>query len=247
MSGPRKVLCIFCGQRRERAVEDIVSHWLAKEVGGEPPFFAGDDVTIIGNQVVARGKARPYGSAAALKLPQVCKPCNTGWMSLLERRAKPLLVPMIRGRGTSLTPAEQRIVAAWAQLKMISYDARRDPRSLPATTAHEFSQVRQPRESVLVLLGAFEGYGTGVGVPHARRVAAVAPIGTPVDVTRVSLGFGFLFIQVLDRHELCDWPIEMLAPSESCWVRCWPEWFPFTNLRWPPPVVIGRDSWWTIA
>ena len=51
-------------------MEDIVSHWLAKEVGGEPPFFAGDDVTIIGNQVVARGKARPYGSAAALKLPR---------------------------------------------------------------------------------------------------------------------------------------------------------------------------------
>jgi hypothetical protein len=66
-------------------------------------------------------------------------------------------------------------------------------------------------------------------------------------VARVSLGFGFLFIQVLDRHELCDWPIEMLAPSESCWLRCWPERFPFTNLRWPPPVVIGRDSWWTIA
>jgi hypothetical protein len=35
---PIRVSCIFCDQRREQAIEDIIPDWIAKEIGGKPPF-----------------------------------------------------------------------------------------------------------------------------------------------------------------------------------------------------------------
>jgi hypothetical protein len=44
----------------------------------------------------------------------VCRQCNSGWLSELEAAVKPLLTPMIRGDRQTLGPEDQRIVAAWA-------------------------------------------------------------------------------------------------------------------------------------
>jgi len=166
-------------------------------------------------------------------------------MSLLERRAKPLLVPMIRGRGTSLTqPSSASLRPGPTEDDLL----RRATRS-SLVTGHDGARVQpgaSAAESVLVLLGAFEGYGTGVGV-HMPGASPPSPYRDASRCDPRQFGLWLPLHSGTGQHELCDWPIEMLAPSESCWVRCWPEWFPFTNLRWPPPVVIGRDSWWTIA
>jgi hypothetical protein len=42
----------------------------------------------------------------------VCRQCNSGWLSELEAAVKPLLTPMIRGDRQTLGPEDQRIVAA---------------------------------------------------------------------------------------------------------------------------------------
>jgi hypothetical protein len=244
----KRILCIFCNERSERAVEDIIPQWLATELGGEPPFFGGDDKTVAEGQVVMQGKARKWGNAAALKLPSVCKNCNGGWMSRLENSAKYLILPMIRGDQTVLSPTEQRVVARWAQLKMICYDARCHMRSLPATMAHEFRESRQPWASALTLLGVFEGYPQGVGIPHARRVAQIAGIEPPQDAVRVTVIFGFLVIQSTAMAEPHDWPIEMLAPpNDLLLLRCWPQRDRPVDLRWPPAAVIPRNGWGLIA
>jgi hypothetical protein len=44
----------------------------------------------------------------------VCHDCNTGWMSAMEGRMKPLITPMITGSPLVLTPAQQIDLATWA-------------------------------------------------------------------------------------------------------------------------------------
>jgi hypothetical protein len=54
--------------------------------------------------------------ALSVVLPQVCVQCNTGWMSDLEQRTRPVLGPMLRGPAlpVSLDPAQQATLATWA-------------------------------------------------------------------------------------------------------------------------------------
>jgi hypothetical protein len=55
-------------------------------------------------------QARPF----AQRVRHVCTGCNVGWMSSLEEEAKPVLTPMIQGRGKELHAGDQRQVATWA-------------------------------------------------------------------------------------------------------------------------------------
>ena len=53
----------------------------------------------------------------------VCHPCNTGWMSRLERRAKPVLRPLISGKGRRLNLGEQLLMSTWAAKTAIVIEA----------------------------------------------------------------------------------------------------------------------------
>lgn len=44
----------------------------------------------------------------------VCQSCNSGWMSRLEQRTKPLLIQMIKGKRVEIDMRKQRDIAAWA-------------------------------------------------------------------------------------------------------------------------------------
>jgi hypothetical protein len=49
-----------------------------------------------------------------LKVRRVCGICNHGWMSRLEKAARPVLLPLMAGKSKSLVPVEQEVVAVWA-------------------------------------------------------------------------------------------------------------------------------------
>ena len=59
--------------------------------------------------------------------------CNGGWMREIEDRARPILIPLIKGEEIRLSPADQSVIAAWAALKAIvgEYDER-----MPVTVHH---------------------------------------------------------------------------------------------------------------
>jgi hypothetical protein len=55
------------------------------------------------------------GHSGSKKVRVVCKPCNEGWLSNdIESVAKPVLIPLIRGRAGIVNHATQRIVSTWA-------------------------------------------------------------------------------------------------------------------------------------
>jgi hypothetical protein len=105
--------CLSCGLTSNTpSGEHVFSDWLLKELQCQelPMHFSrryGDGTTSVHRTGITIGSFR---------LKRVCEGCNNGWMSRLEDRAKPILLPLMKGqRGIdSLQEDECRILAKWA-------------------------------------------------------------------------------------------------------------------------------------
>jgi hypothetical protein len=66
----------------------------------------------------------------------VCAACNNGWLSQIQERAKPYLIPLIRGQPTALGPDGQRAVAAWCTMATMTGEyIDRDPAAIAVSQA----------------------------------------------------------------------------------------------------------------
>lgn len=108
--------CIFC-TGTGLTKEHIFPRWLVDVL---TPAVVGTEISVERTRQWAdraeqqRWTAPDVASATARV---VCASCNSGWMSRLESRAKPLLRPMILGNPTTLDPAEQIALAGWTAMK----------------------------------------------------------------------------------------------------------------------------------
>lgn len=102
--------CIFCDKRPTRwSEEHITPEWLLAYLGVIPQTtfkqgFSGDEE-----------RSREF-SAWRFVEGRVCEPCNTGWMSRLEKKVGPQLIELIDGTKNlaELTSGESALVAKWA-------------------------------------------------------------------------------------------------------------------------------------
>lgn len=105
--------CHFCGSplRGKKSREHVVPEWLAKHLGVTENEARGthyaEDAT------VRSVRSMPTDQ---LVLGGVCKPCNEGWMSLLEQRAKPVLLRLMApgANPESLAVSESATLARWS-------------------------------------------------------------------------------------------------------------------------------------
>ncbi len=106
--------CLFCESTGPFTEEDLNSKWMRKaKLFPEGPEWRYDITKELGG--------RPYPTrrltSPTTKVPGVCLRCNTRWMSGLERRSKPLLIPMIKDYRTVLAPRDQSVIARWITMK----------------------------------------------------------------------------------------------------------------------------------
>ena len=245
---PIRVSCIFCDRWREQAIEDIIPDWIAKEIGGKPPFTVDyfDDVH------GAEAKRRTGASMALeqLKLRGVCARCNNESMSRIENSVKALLADLIRGQARLVTPKDCRLLAAWCQLKCICIDARygggyEGIRHLPPEVAHAFGQREQPLSSSSVTVGRFEAPPAGVMLRWGRHMGDVAGNSEhpPMRLVTVSLAIGSLVAKVVMGAWMPDRPsLKATFRKAPDWaVPCWP-----VDLKvaysWPPRVSITPEA-----
>jgi hypothetical protein len=81
--------------------------------------------------------------------------CNNGWMRRLDERARPILIPLVKGEVTRVSPDSQRVIAAWASMKAMvaEYDE-----SGVVTTHHT-----QRKRMMLTQLPPERGWATWIG------------------------------------------------------------------------------------
>jgi hypothetical protein len=107
--------CMFCGERNKPSREDVLPRWAARAVSGNATgklqvwrkagSVAADFRTVAKRNI---GEATfgflTYGA---------CEPCNNGWMNEIEKAARKVIEPMIRGHRTTLDSEAQSLIARW--------------------------------------------------------------------------------------------------------------------------------------
>lgn len=126
------ITCVLCGESGPSAVEDVIPRWIAKTIAakGVPPYF---DLTIEMDEGAPETTSirRIGGLPLPWKLPDVCEPCNGGWMSQLEQAMKHAGKRLVEGRHYRLSPFEQTVIATWMTKTALLYDAARGNQVVP--------------------------------------------------------------------------------------------------------------------
>ncbi len=149
-----------------------------------------------------RGRQAPFSWRTARgKLPVkfVCTSCNSGWMSRLENRVKPIVEGLLSDNGVTFDSSDQTSLAMWAVKNAMVFEVLR-----PAGTPWFFtdSERKDLRESLQIppltsvwIAKCVEFTGPYVS---ARDLGGYAEIsGDPVRAFVITMGFGSLAIQVL--------------------------------------------------
>ena len=106
--------CIFCGNLAALTREHVWGEWLKEyvELSGTTYGLATVRLRHPG-EMDAPTIARRAGDPLMAQVEVVCRECNTGFLSQIQNRAKPYLVPLIEGRSSSLDEAAQAIISSW--------------------------------------------------------------------------------------------------------------------------------------
>jgi hypothetical protein len=105
--------CLSCGETSAtRSGEHVFAQWLLD-------YLHALTSPISHFRYQADGTSTPHRGQIALdslRLKRICEPCNNGWMSRLEERAKPILVRLMERKLAldALDDEQRRLLARWA-------------------------------------------------------------------------------------------------------------------------------------
>lgn len=126
---PREKFCAFCGiplTNRNISKEHIWAKWIGKHIPKEfthtrhtatihiSPINQGNHPAT--EPIIHAKHSRRPGDSHSQTLRIVCRACNNGWMSRIQDRAKPWLIPFTRREWPDLPPEAIEPIAAWACL-----------------------------------------------------------------------------------------------------------------------------------
>lgn len=137
--------CVFCGAQAEKFdPEHWIPQWLSRELRKRGYVPAGDD------------------DLFNMTVPRVCGDCNSVFLSNIESKCKPHVLPLIlddyTGVGPMTKPAIELIVR-WCYLKVISLELGRPPEHQPThdvSMYREFKRTRLPHPNSSLAIGVRE-------------------------------------------------------------------------------------------
>src|SRR5437588_2354842 len=103
--------CIFCGKpglTREHLWADWVKKYIPKDMKNYSSLFA-----VVHPTHSEPRRKEQSGDIRSRRLRVVCKSCNTGWMSRLQEKAKPYLLPLILGEVSAFDANTQSLLSSW--------------------------------------------------------------------------------------------------------------------------------------
>jgi hypothetical protein len=186
------------------------------------------------------------GDPRGQTVKSVCGRCNNEWMSKLQERAKPLLIPLVRGETITLSPEAQEIIAAWvAMFVMVAENA--EPTKIAISQWHRtyFYATRTVPDHWGIWIG---NYQRGHWVGHL--VHNVAPITLPSNIPKpndaglyppntqtTTFVVGQLYVHA-GSTSLPE-AFEFVGAGTARLTRIWPV---NDAVIWPPPVLSDQEA-----
>jgi hypothetical protein len=227
--------CVFCGYPKTTN-EHVFPQWLLKDIPGR------------GDNILHRSEA-PAGSGAetrewstpvlSFKAKVVCgQHCNGGWMSRLERDARPFLVSMIRGNGRSYYDHGRELIAYWAlkTAMMIDFAQEPDLRCVPLSDYPALYQAQAVLPNTFVWLAKCD---SGAGARAQNRTIRFPFGDREVDGYGGTVNVGHLVLSVLRADFGGGRGIDIRGELGDALDRVWPATGP---VAWPPRRTLTREG-----
>lgn len=244
--------CIYCGSYENMTREHIWADWLRDYIPRDMERHSGVSAVVHSDQSKNTAEMkRREGDFHAQRLKIACHSCNTGWMSRLQTKAKPYLVPTLIGKNIDLYRAEQTTLAAWATMFVMTADYLDN--EIGSITSEErvwFKDHQRPPADWRIWIGKYEQPAT-----KRRWIHAVLNIvenepeflakGTPelsyAQTSTILLGKQ-LIIHVMSspamRRTVKRWKI--LPAAAPAMNQIWP--IIHRRVDWPGPAVISGHA-----
>jgi hypothetical protein len=229
--------CLFCGRPWTRGVvrkskEHPLGDWMKKLEDNHPPERRSVSTGMVLDENLKEFHEIPlvitHKKAPLLTLHtrEVCKDCNTGWMSDIEEIAKPTILQMARsarsGIAIALDRARAQEVAVWAQETALTYElTSRSPRVGTVAMGQMLREGTPLRGSLVWAARHPRDYEISVGQAQLDVSATFVPRPGPADrrVLMVSIVYHYLNIFVF----ITDSPGQAGPPlSPVQWILLWP-------------------------
>jgi hypothetical protein len=233
--------CVFCGARGKLTAEHVYPTWtrdiVMPSVRGESGLIFGDD---------GRYEVIPNADVATLTVNRVCGPCNHGWLSRLEERAKPLLSAPIRGNPRTFRFLEVHTIAAWAY-KTCLLASLTSSQLMGPLGFRWLQRSGCPPSGVVITIAAYGG-------PRFAQYGAFTPVEYSFQIGQeprkqicgyqLTIGIGHLVFQTFGHHIQ---GVVDLTPSN--WKKEYSTvvWPPPDELKWPPSKALDDNGLFAFA
>jgi hypothetical protein len=229
--------CIFCGKpakSREHAWPDWLRKFMLHKRTGRTEAKFGHHNPII----------RSW-EGGEIRVRNVCKNCNEGWMCKLENKTKPIIIGLATDFLRGINRSQVTILARWCAKTAMVFDClgNETPRYStgerfyhPSTCQH-VKDHSTPPHGTAIWLGRFapsgwmwtKAHGTSAAIPGGRYESYCA-----------TFAFGHLVIQVLSvrLHEsedsLTGWAFNLKGRGNDEIINLWPLDPHSRFISWPP-------------
>jgi hypothetical protein len=240
--------CIFCGGpglSREHVWSEWTYQFVPKLPNGTHVKFTADSVPH-NPRIVESYRSKSYqGDVNTIKLNVVCKTrCNNGWMSKLDERVKPTLIPLLRAEPTVLTRDRQTVLAAWMAMKAMVCE-HYEQVYVTSTQEHRNHVMENQRAPDFWSIWIGHQRGNAWRTAFSRRTAALGPIidGKPTppngsyakNTQSTTMGIGNLLIHLI-ACSIPNFRFEMPNDTGRYLRRIWPIQ---GDLLWPPGSILS--------
>jgi hypothetical protein len=213
--------CAFCHRAPARS-HHVLPAWLREVLADEA------------------SAAQPFDAKIAL----ACKRCTKGWMSGLEREARPVLEVLIAGRPFVLDRLNQQTLALWSAKTILMLQAARGPETFSTAVHRHVFDRREPPTGFRLALGirAHEGEWPLRFAARSFRASNGRPgllptfPGMAIDSYQAGLCIGHLVIRA--RAAFAPQDAGLVAePAGVASLEIWPARSP---AQWPPRGALLR-------
>jgi hypothetical protein len=243
-SGSERKACVFCGatdqkMSREHVWPEWVRHLLPSVA--EPEASSTYTFTDIERGVFRELKKLP---PHAIRVRDVCEPCNTGWMNGAEEAVRPLASRLMDGSPADLGRAEQKELAFWGATKaLVAVRAMRSSGPLGLIPGADYramyagGKTRTPPSGFLVHL-AKSAWSVGSAPAGLFRLAGLNREGSKEgdEFDGYALTFAMLDLVVLVIRVFLTEPTRFIPFDDERFAEVVPRAWPVSpdGIAWPP-------------